>query len=50
MSVVEMLIKKFFRPKAFATVSTLPMIYIKMNLVLLLIPEEIIVWMKPTLG
>lgn len=49
-SVVKMLIEKFFSTKAFTTVSTLPMIYIKMNLVLFLISEEIIVRMKPTLG
>ncbi len=48
-SVVKMLIKKFFSTEAFLTVSTSPFIYIHMNLVLFLISEQIIVVMKSTL-
>lgn len=43
-----MLIKKFFSTEAFLTVSTPPFVYIQVNLVLLLIPEQIIVRMKST--
>lgn len=48
-SVVKMLIKKLFSAEAFLTVSTLPLLHIHMNLVLLLISKDVVVRMKPTL-
>ena len=44
-----MLIKKFFSTEAFLTISTPPFIYIYVNFVFFLIPEYIIVGMKPAL-